>query len=108
MAFIRILSNVNLSLNQILLNSGNYSVTGSVPLIRMDSVTHAHGLVVYVKEGLPFAWDLSLENSTDCDVFDWLYFTQYLPSFSSIKHLLCLYAQFLILSTQSSLNQLIC
>ena len=22
-----------------------------------------HGLAVYVKEGLPFAWDLSLENS---------------------------------------------
>ena len=24
-----------------------------------------HGLAVYVKEGLPFAWDLSLENSAD-------------------------------------------
>ena len=24
-----------------------------------------HGLAVYVKEGLPFAWDLSLENSLD-------------------------------------------
>ena len=24
-----------------------------------------HGLTVYVKEGLPFAWDLSLENSAD-------------------------------------------
>ena len=24
-----------------------------------------HGLVVYVKEGLPFAWDVSLENSED-------------------------------------------
>ena len=24
-----------------------------------------HGLVVYVKEGLPFAWDVSLENSAD-------------------------------------------
>ena len=24
-----------------------------------------HGLAVYVKEGLPFPWDLSLENSTD-------------------------------------------
>ena len=24
-----------------------------------------HGLVVYVKEGLPFAWDLSQENSAD-------------------------------------------
>ena len=24
-----------------------------------------HGLTVYVKEGLPFAWELSLENSAD-------------------------------------------
>ena len=24
-----------------------------------------HGLAVYIKEGLPFAWDLSLENSAD-------------------------------------------
>ena len=28
--------------------------------------THLHGLAVYVKERLPFARDLSLENSTDC------------------------------------------
>ena len=27
---------------------------------------HMHGLAVDVKEGLPFAWYLSLENSTDC------------------------------------------
>ena len=27
--------------------------------------THMHGLAVYVTEGLPFAWDLSLENSAD-------------------------------------------
>ena len=27
--------------------------------------THMHGLAVYVKEGLPFARDLSLENSAD-------------------------------------------
>ena len=24
-----------------------------------------HGLAIYLKEGLPFAWDLSLENSAD-------------------------------------------
>ena len=35
-----------------------------------------HGLAVYVKEGLPFAWDLSLENPADSYVFDLLYFTQ--------------------------------
>ena len=31
----------------------------------MDSITHIHGLGVYVKEGLLFAQDLSLENSAD-------------------------------------------
>ena len=34
-------------------------------VIRKDSFTHMHGLAVYVKEGLPFAWDVSIENSTD-------------------------------------------
>ena len=29
------------------------------------SSSHMHGLTVYVKEGLPFAWDVSLENSAD-------------------------------------------
>ena len=47
------------------IDSGNFSVRGYLPLIRKDSSTHMHGLAVYVKEGLPFAWDLSLENSTD-------------------------------------------
>ena len=28
-------------------------------------ITHMHGLEVYMKEGLPFALDLSLENSAD-------------------------------------------
>ena len=47
------------------IESGNFSVRGYLLLIRKDSGTHMHGLVVYVKEGLPFAWDLSLENSVD-------------------------------------------
>ena len=46
-------------------DSGNFSVRGYLPLIRKDSGTHLHGLAVYVKEGLPFAWYLSLENSAD-------------------------------------------
>ena len=46
-------------------DSGNLSVRGYLPLIRKDSGTHMHGLTVYVKEGLPFARDLSLENSAD-------------------------------------------
>ena len=44
---------------------GNFSVRGYLPLIRKDSGTHMHDLAVYVKEGLPFARDLSLENSAD-------------------------------------------
>ena len=47
------------------INSGNFSVRGYLPLIQKDSGTHMHGLAVYVKEGLPFARDLSLENSAD-------------------------------------------
>ena len=47
------------------IDSGNFSVRGYLPLIRKDSCTHMHGLAVYVKEGLPFARDLSLENSSD-------------------------------------------
>ena len=47
------------------IDSGNFSVRVYLPLIRKDSSTHMHGLAVYVKEGLPFAWDLSLEKSAD-------------------------------------------
>ena len=46
-------------------DSGNFSVRGDLPLIRKDSGTHMHGLAVHVKEGIPFARDLSLENSAD-------------------------------------------
>ena len=46
-------------------DSGNFSVRGYLLLIQKDSSTHMHGLAVYVKEGLPFAWELSLENSAD-------------------------------------------
>ena len=48
-----------------LVDSGNFSVKGGLPLIQKDSITHMHGLAVYVKEGLCFAQDLSVENSTD-------------------------------------------
>ena len=46
------------------IDSGN-SVKGYLLLIQKDSTTCMHGLAVYVKEGLPFARDLSLENSAD-------------------------------------------
>ena len=50
------------------IDSGNFSVRGYHPLIQKDSSTHMHGITVYVKEGLPFVWDLSLENSADSDL----------------------------------------
>ena len=68
-------------------DSGHFSVRSYLPLILKDSSTHLHGLTVCMKEGLPFAWELSLENSADSYVFIWLYFTQYISSFSSIGHL---------------------
>ena len=47
------------------IDCGNFSVRGYLPLIRKGSSTCMHGLAVYMKEGLPFAWDLSLGNSAD-------------------------------------------
>ena len=47
------------------IDSGNFSKRGYLPLIQKDSSTHMHGLTVYVKEGLPFAGNLSLENFAD-------------------------------------------
>ena len=93
-AFFWILLIVNLSLNQTILtfllcvetnlddsvDSGNFSVRGYLPLIRKDSSTHMHGLAVYVKEGLPLAWDLFLENSADSYLCFWpvlLYLVSY-------------------------------
>ena len=40
-------------------------MTGDLLLIQKYSSTHMHGLAVYVKEGVSFAQDLSLENSAD-------------------------------------------
>ena len=45
------------------IDSDNFSVRRYLPLIRKDSITHIRCLAVYVKEGLPFARDVSLENS---------------------------------------------
>ena len=47
------------------IDSGNFSMKGYLPFTRKESSTHMHGLTVYVKEGLPFALDLSLEISAD-------------------------------------------
>ena len=64
-------------------DSGNFFVRGYFPLMQKDSTTHMNGLAVYVKQGLLFAWDLSLE--------------RYVDIFYSEDHFLCLYARFFIL-----------
>ena len=65
---------------------------GYLPLIRKDSLTHMHGLTVYVKEAIPFAKELSPENSADSYLFfrlallhsvSYFYFLYRLP-FSSL------------------------
>ena len=50
-------------------------------LIEKDSGTHMHGLVVYVKEGLPFARDLSLEKLC-------IFFVMFSTGFTSLSVLL--------------------
>ena len=46
-------------------DSGNFSMRGYLHLTQKDSSTHMHSLAVYVKEGLPFAHDLSVKTSAD-------------------------------------------
>ena len=42
---------------------GKFFVKGYLLLIGKDAAAHIHDLPVYMKEGLPFVRDLSLENS---------------------------------------------
>ena len=80
------------------IDSGNFSVRGHLPLIRQGPSAHMHGPVVYVKEGLPFERDLSLENFADSYLCFWLAQLHSVSYFcSSIDHILHLYTRFLIL-----------
>ena len=63
-----------------------FCVRAYLPLIRKDSVTQIHDIAAYVKEGFPFAQDLTLENSAD----SYFYFTHCLTSFSSVDYLISL------------------
>ena len=54
---------------------------GYLSLTRKDSITHVHGLDVYVKKGLPFVPDLSLEKSADSYLCFWLTLLHSLPYF---------------------------
>ena len=51
------------------IDSGNFFVRGYLLLIRKDSVTHMHGLAIYVIEEFPFAKGTSLENPWDTYCF---------------------------------------
>ena len=64
--------------------------------IQKESVTHMHGLAVYVKTAFCMGL-ISRKLRILTYVFEWLNYTQYLTPFSSINHLLCLCAQFLII-----------
>ena len=92
---------MNLSLNQTRQHSGSvwkklgllnwfwqFFCNGYLSLTWKDYITHMHGLAVHIKEGLLFAWDLSLENSMDCY---WCFWLALLDSLSclSIDHRLC-------------------
>ena len=68
-----------------LIDFGNFSVRGYLPLIQKDSSTHMHGFAVFVKEGLPVAWDLSLENSAES------YFCFRLALLDSVSYFFFLY-----------------
>ena len=69
--------------------SGNFSATAYLSLIRQ--------VLLLICMVLSNRTHLQKTLHILTYVFDWLYYTQCLTSFSSINHLLCLYAQFLIL-----------
>ena len=66
-------------------NSGNFSMKVYLPLIRKNYITHIHVLAVYVKEGLPLARDLPLENSAHS------YLCFELASLQSVSYFFSLY-----------------
>ena len=73
-------------------------MSGYLPLIQKTDI-HMHGLAVYVKEGLPLvkALSLILTDSADSYLFLTGFNSLRLTSFSFIDHLLCFYAQLLML-----------
>ena len=78
------------------INSCNFYQRGYLPSIQMASA-HMYDLAIYEKEKLPFAHDLSLENSGDFYLSFNLVLLQSVSSFSSIDHSSLLCAKFLML-----------
>ena len=80
-----------------LIDSGNFC-EGLSFLNKKDSITHVHSFVVYVKEGLPFTREASLENFVDsylCFQLALLHSVSYF--FYSVDHFLRHCARFLTL-----------
>ena len=77
------------------IDSGNFFLN-YLPLTRNESVTQMHHLTIYVKEGLPFAEKVSLENQLLILIYVSHYLIQCFTSFRSINHLLHLYVWFLM------------
>ena len=75
------------------IDSGSFSLSGYLILIRKDSVTHMHGRAVYMKEGLPFGLDVSLESSADSYLHFWL------ALLNSVSYFFFLYQSPLLLCT---------
>ena len=73
------------------INSGGFSGKSYLPLTQKDSSTHMHSLAVYAKEELPFARELSLENSADS------YFCFWLALLDSVSYFFFLYQSLLSL-----------
>ena len=78
------------------IGSDNFSLRGYLSLIQKDPITYMHVLEVYVKERLPFAQDLSLENSVDLLMFLTSFTSLSVLIFFLYQSLLCCYVQILI------------
>ena len=89
------------------IDSGSFFVRGYLSLIQKDSSAHMHSLTVYVKDFLQHGTYLQKALQILTFVFDWIYFTQCLTSFSSIDHPLCLYAQFVIRLISSNIDEVL-
>ena len=95
-----------------LTDSGNFSVRCYLPSVWKNSGTHMCGLVAYVKEGVHFAQDLSLENSADSYLCFWLALLHSVPYFFflywSPSSSLCTVFDSISSNRQGSIDQPIC
>ena len=78
-------------------DSGNFFLRSCLTLIQKDTVTDMHGLAVYVKVGLLFAWHLFLDKSADSYLYFQLALLYSLSYFFFLCQSPCLYARFLML-----------